>query len=118
MSPPKSTEPEFTIHNAPPQPIKDGDDLDKIMQEVGTQLKKDDRHAPKRGLFSKNKTASHHKPTPAPLPEHASAAGQAPHPAAAAPPKPHAQNSTPVLVITVTIIVTGILIAAAISASK
>jgi hypothetical protein len=117
MSPPKSTEPEFTIHNAPPQPIKDGDDLDQIMHEVGTQLKKDDRKPPKRHLFSRKTQASHGKPVPAP-PAANPTVGHAPVPAAQAPPKPKTKSSAPVLVITVTIIVTGILIAAAVSASK
>ena len=117
MSPPKSTEPQFTIHDAPPEPIKDGDDMDQLMHEVGKELKKDDHKPTKHHFFSRKKPAGQHKPVPAQPPAHPAAASHPP-PAAQAQPKPKTNSSAPVLVITLTVIVTGILIAAAVAASK
>jgi hypothetical protein len=117
MSPPKSTEPQFTIHDAPPEPIKDGDDIDQIMHEVGKELKKDDHKPARHNFFSKKQPVDQHKPVPAQLPPHPAAANHAP-PAAPAQPKPKTKSSAPVLVITLTVVVTGILIAAAVAAYK
>jgi hypothetical protein len=125
MKPTSSSEPQFTIHDAPPQPIKDGDDMDQLMHEVGKELKKDDQRPPKHHLFSRKKPADKHKPVPAQPAAHPAAAGHPPQPTAKPQPNTHStpiakqpKSPTPVLVITVTIIVTGILIAAAIAASK
>lgn len=104
------------IHQAAaaPTPIKEGEDIDHIIQDVSHQLKKDDEKPPKRHFFSKPP-----KPVvqtqPAPQPAQGPAATV---PLAAQPPKSKAQHSAPIAIIITTVIVTGILIAAAVSASK
>ena len=123
--------PVHTESSVQPTPIKDGENMDELMEQVGSELKKDDHKSPKRHWFSKKKRKDanfqaspvqrhHNMAPPAPRPQ--------PHPAAPRPvqarpsakpqPKTPSKNSAPVMVITITIIVTGILIAAAISAYK
>lgn len=92
------------------------DDMDKIMQDVGKQMKKADKKPAKRHLFSKKPKAQ----TPAAPKLAAARPVPAAHPAAkaaAAKPKP-ANKPKPVLAIVLTILVTAALIAAAISAYK
>ena len=113
--------------------INEGADLDKIMQDVGKELKKEDKKPHKAGFLRfkrKPKTETHTQqapslvrsapmsvPTASPKPTSQPAA-KAPLPKAAAKPKPQRSSSAPVLVITLTIIVTGALIAAAFYAYK
>ena len=111
----------------PPSALTADDDLDKIMQDVGHQLKKEDEMSSKKrrsffGRKSKNQTEAklHAQPLP-PITDQLQQSGpqaraQLPQPAVQ--PKPPKTSSAPVLVITLTIIVTGILIIAAIYAYK
>jgi hypothetical protein len=112
-----------------PTPIKDGDDMDEIMEQVGSELKKDDHRPPKHHWCSKKKRKEvnfqaapvqrhHDLAAPVPQPQPPSPAPHPIQPAAKPRPAPRDKSSAPVLVITLTIIVTGILIAAAISAYK
>jgi len=116
---------------AQPTHIKDGDDMDEIMQQVGSELKKDDHKPSKRHWFSKKPhkdvnfqaaPVQRHHDLNAPTPTHqlhtASSHPAQPKPSAKTQPLPKAKSSAPVLVITITVIVTGILIAAAISAYR
>ncbi len=115
-----------------PPPVKEDDELDRIMRDVGQQLKKEDvKPAEKRfGLFKrrgakpKAEAKLHAQPlTPQPItkqditpaqptaspPAPTAAKATPPHPAVAKPPK----SSAPVLAITLAIIVTAVLIGAA-----
>ncbi len=102
------------MHQAAPTPIKEGEDIDNIIQDVSHQLKKDDVKPPKRHMFSK-KPKPEVKPPPVQPPHPVPAAGPIPPPR---PLQPKAKHPVPVGLIVVTIIITGILIAAAVAASK
>ena len=115
------------MHKAAPAPAQasEDDELDKIMQDVGTELKKDDHQPAKHHFFSKTPKPTVNAPVHPPAAHHS--APQAPaHPPTAqqpkAPAKPapkiKAKSSAPVFVIVVTVLVTGVLIAAAVSAYK
>lgn len=138
------------IHNQVGMPDShqhDDADLDKIMQDVGHELKKDDKKPAKRNLFGRNKKAKaeakfsaqpqpvmevHTQPLQQPAPAPPVPASQthsvpqtqpikAPHGVQknVVKAKPPKQSSKkPVLAILVTVAVTGGLIAAAISAYK
>ena len=68
MNPTKQSEPDGTplkadiVNDIPmhavggPAPIKDGEHLDKLMQDVGHELKKDDEKPTKHHLFSRKKS--------------------------------------------------------------
>jgi hypothetical protein len=111
-----------------PTPIKDGDDMDEIMKQVGSELKKDDHKPPKKHWFSKKKRKEvnfqaapvqrHDLSAPVPQPQPRPPALRPIQPAAKPRAAPRDKSSAPITVITVTVIVTGILIAAAVSASK
>jgi hypothetical protein len=115
-APPGSLTPDLVsnikVHNQGSQPAASGEDgdMDKIMQDVGKQMKKADNQPVKRHFFSK-KTKPKKTPSAHQLP--------AAHTAAkAAPAKPPPKKSAPVVVITLTILVTAALIAVAVSAYK
>jgi hypothetical protein len=110
-----------------PEPAAADEDLDKIMQDVGQQLKNEDKQPSKKrrsffGRKPKNQPEAklHAQPLPLavaqPLP--ATPQARAPLPQPAIQPTPPKTNSVPVLVITLTAIVTGILIIAAIYTYK
>lgn len=123
------------IHQSaqPAAPIKEDEDIDKLMQDVGRQLKADDKKPTKHHLFSKKKTKvpnfqaapiSRHQPQSGAVQSH-----QPPHPQAQqsstnhpASPKlqaqPKAKSNAPVMVIITTLIVTSMLVAAALAAAK
>jgi len=131
------------VHNQATQaaPATEDDELDKIMQDVGREMSKDDKKPPKHGLlhFGHNSKA-----TPKPLAPIATAVQPAPAepmatpqtvslpspqpPIAAVQPQTQAapvatakakkQSSTPVFAIFVAILVTGFLVAAAIAAYR
>jgi hypothetical protein len=109
-----------------PVPIKDADNIDGIMKDVTHQLKKEEVKPQKHHWFSHDSNT----------PKHVSAA-PAPHPVVPAPPSPTAgpvprqpapaatkpgplapKRSAPVMVVIYTVIITGFLIAAALSAYK
>lgn len=115
-------------------PVKEDDELDRIMHDVGQQLKREEMKPAKkqfslfkrRGSKVKTEAKLHAQPlTPRPLngqavtPPRPTVAARPPETAAkAAPPKPAPgkpakTSSAPVLVITLTVIVTAVLIAAA-----
>lgn len=104
------------------------DELDKIMQDVGQQLKNEDQRPSKKhrsffGRHPKNRPEAklHAQPLPPVTAQPPPAASQNRPPlpkSAAAQPQPSTTSSAPILVITLTIIVTGILIVAAIYAYK
>jgi hypothetical protein len=111
----------------PPKPAAADDDLDKIMQDVGQQLKNEDKQPSKKrrsffGRKPKNQPEAklHAQPLPPAVAQPLPAAPQAraPLPQPAIQPTPPKTSSAPVLVITLTIIVTSILIIAAIYAYK
>lgn len=112
-------------HPMAQQPLNEDDELDKIMQDVGQQLRQAERHTPKKHMFSLGRSkpkplpASSAKPvltsSPDPAPQAQPPAGQV----AAAISKPALvatgrSSSAPVLVIMFTIAVTAVLAAAAI----
>ncbi|MBX4190742.1 hypothetical protein KW794_01505 [Candidatus Saccharibacteria bacterium] len=124
---------------AQPVPVAEDHELDKIMHDVGQQMKKEPQK-PKRHGFS----LFHHEPKPlvkapaqparqpVPVPEPSmpvsSAASGAPAPLpqasahpqvqTAAAPKPKTQRSMPIFVIFVTLCVTSFLVVAAIAAYR
>lgn len=120
-----------------PPPVKEDDELDKIMRDVGRQLKEEDIKPAKQrfGLFKrdgkrpKTEAKLHAQPLapkpltrqdvmppkPAASPQPLPAVKGAPPPAAA---KPTKTSSAPVLAVTLTIIVTAVLIGAAYYAYK
>jgi hypothetical protein len=112
---------------AGPVPIKEADNIDGIMKDVTHQLKKEEVKPEKHHWFSHDSkapkpasAAAHHAAAPAPPPP-APTAGPVPRQAAppAAKPGPAVpKRSAPVMVVIYTIIITGFLIAAAISAYK
>ena len=113
--------------------FNDEAELDKIMQDVGHELKKEDKKPRQKGRFgfkSKAKTepnlaqpptlnrfqtASAPAPVPKTEPQPTAKASAAP---AATKPKPAKTNSAPVLVITFAVIITAALIAAAVYTYK
>lgn len=123
----------------PGAPASEDDELDKIMQDVGKELKKDDQAKAKNhfSLFHKQKAApapiaarppaappavpaqpvaAHPAPAqaviaPQPVSQPATAAQPRPAPAAA---KPKKEPSVPLMPITAAVIVTGLLMAAAV----
>jgi hypothetical protein len=106
-------------------PANEDGDMDKILQDVNNDLKKDDHKPAKRHLFSKKHPAPAAQPQPAPSPGPAQPAvtSQLPQPAAhtaapAAKPKAAPKEHGPMMVTVMTIIVTGVLIAAAIYSYK
>jgi hypothetical protein len=102
-------------------PVKEDDDLDRIMQDVGHQLKTEDIKPPKHHLFSKKQPAnSAHLSAQPVIHEHQAPTAQTPHnqPAQKPPPKSKSTSSAPVFIIVVTIAVTTVLIAAAMAAYK
>jgi hypothetical protein len=126
------------LHN--PQkaaPVNEDAELDKIMQDVGHELKKED-HQKKTGHFSifsrKKKAVATVKPTlSAAVPSQAVATPQyvaapaaavpaqpAPASAAQAKPVPKAKHTStaPVMTVIVTVVVTGLLMAAAVYSYK
>jgi hypothetical protein len=101
---------------APLTPIHEDQDLDKIMRDVGQDLKQNEKSHHKKRFFEFKRQPKAVKPAPRPTP-----APSRPAPVqakAAAQPKPARQSSAPVFTITLTIIVTGVLIAAAYYAYK
>ncbi len=139
------------VHQAggvPAQTVGEDAESDKIMRDVGHELKKDDLKKPKKHHlpwnhqskkdpnFSARPIAMNQPQMPAPAHNQAPAPVQTPAPATpqaqnnnrikpqaqlqpkAAAPKPEKSRSMPVLAISMTIFVTGILIAAAIYAYK
>jgi hypothetical protein len=126
------------LHQAAPAAGHEDHELDKIMRDVGHQLNKEDhKPAKKHHLFGKHQPKSEPKLVAQPVDRHqvvnmdvlpaTTQSHQAPKPAANAPQQPSAakphpapkdKRSAPVMVILLTIIVTGILIAAAVSAYK
>jgi hypothetical protein len=102
--------------DSPLTPVSEADDLDKIMRDVSHDLKQGAKKPPKKGFFDFKrqpkapKTAAPAARPAAPLPPS--------QPKAALQPKPARQSSAPVLAITMTVIVTGVLIAAAYYAYK
>jgi hypothetical protein len=120
------------MHHAAPEAAKDDDDLDKIMQDVGHQLNTENhKPAKRRHLFGGSHPKSEAKLVAQPVPRgqfsepvhsaphqmHQPAASPA-HPTPKVKPVPKAKSSAPVMVIVLTLVVTGILIAAAVSAYK
>lgn len=121
--------------NIPP-PENGEDELDKIMQDVGKELKKDDKKPAKKHLLSfarksnKHSQAKFHaqpvprvkpgaQPTPVPIPQqHALNRPQPKPPAPVAAPQPHRGNYSPILVALLTVVVTCSLIALAIFTYK
>lgn len=109
--------------NSPPAA---DDELDKIMQDVGQQLKNEDRQPSKKHRFfgrrpkSRPEPKLQAQPLPPAIAQKPPSASPASPPQAkpAAQPKPAATSSVPVLAITLTIIVTGVLIIAAVYAYK
>jgi len=101
--------------SSPLNPIPEDDELDKIMQDVGKDLKKVSQNAHKKHFFEFKHHPAPAKPAAKP-PVQAQPA-KAPQPKAAQQ-KLQRQCTIPVFTITVTIIVTGFLIAAAYSAYK
>ena len=128
------------VHNPADQttPLGEDDELDKIMQDVGREMNKEENKSRKhRFLHFGHKTKTVPKPAvpvsatvqsaPAPMPQPQPVAQ--PQAAAAVPPlqpqalqaaatKPKEQSSAPVFAIFVAILVTGFLIAAAIAAYR
>lgn len=105
----------------PNAPVNEDEDLDKLMHDVSKDLKQDHKKPPKKSFFEFKKHPKVAQPVPPPkkMPAAAKSPISAqPKPAAAATPKPPRQSTAPVLTITVTIIITGVLIAAAIYAYK
>lgn len=122
-----------------PAPISEDTELDKIMHDVGREMKKEDKKPPKHGLLSflhhepkplvkvNNQAASPApavpQPTPLPIPAAATAAPAAAvqpavTPVAAVQAKPAADRHIPFFVIFVALCITGFLIAAAIAAYR
>ncbi|HET7528735.1 MAG TPA: hypothetical protein VFJ84_00705 [Candidatus Saccharimonadales bacterium] len=109
----------------PAQPVNEEDELDKIMQDVGRQLKQAERHTPKKRLFS-----FRHKAKPIPPQPHA--ALPVPAPIADVKPAPVHKPDTPksvpaaavkpgrppMMIMILTLAVTTALIAAAIYAYR
>ena len=102
--------------SAPINPIADDDDLDKIMQDVGKDLSKVGDSPHKKRFFEFKRRPKTPKPAPRPKAVRPQPAKPAAKPAPL--PMPAKQGSVPALAITVAIIVTGVLIAAAYSAYK
>jgi hypothetical protein len=118
-----------------PHPVNEDDELDRIMHDVGQELKKSDTKPQKHGLLDfihkpkplvktptpRAKQQAAAAPIPAPMPvQNLPAAG----PAAAVTQgqaqatKPKTKRSVPVFVIFITLCITGFLIVAAIAAYK
>lgn len=98
---------------APAQPTEE----DKIMRAVGDQLVKEDQSKPENHFFSK--PAEQPKPSQPPAQaaqSPASAQKPAAKPAATQPSKP--KSSIPIMAITITVLITGVLIFLAYSALK
>ncbi|MGH7156822.1 MAG: hypothetical protein ACREGG_01795 [Candidatus Saccharimonadales bacterium] len=115
--------------------FNDEAELDKLMQDVGKQLKKEDKKPPKKGFLGFGHKKPEAEPRLAqppslvrsqPMPAPSSQPKPSPQPAAQAPLPPTAANkakpvkssSAPVFVIVLAIVVTGTLIAAAVYAYK
>jgi len=101
------------MHSAggPPAPAKEDENLDKIMQDVGHELKKDDVKPAKHHFFSKKDTAEaqvHQAPPTNGLQQQTAQNHQ---PITKPQTKPKPEHNAPVAVIIVTVIVTAILIA-------
>jgi hypothetical protein len=110
-----------------PVPIKDADNIDGIMKDVTHQLKKEDVRPPKHHWFSHDSNtpkhvsaapAPHHPVAPAPPSPTAGPVPRQPAPAATKPGPLAPKRSAPVMVVIYTVIITGFLIAAALSAYK
>jgi hypothetical protein len=116
---------------APVAATNEDDELETIMKDIGHELKQADRKATEKhiSLFGRK----HHAPAPKPAQPPTSAAtvavpapqppppAQSVRPATATPtpvPKPTKSHSAPIGVISITILVTGVLIAAAIYTYK
>jgi hypothetical protein len=107
------------------KPADEDDELDRIMRDVGKDIKevvkKPDKH---HGFFKHNKSAKREPKLVAQPIKHEAPAAPAPKPIATASqkpavlPKPLKTSSPPVLAITVAILATGALIAAAYYAYK
>ncbi|MBX4201793.1 hypothetical protein KW803_02780 [Candidatus Saccharibacteria bacterium] len=105
---------------AAPAPVHDNDNLDKIMQDVGHELKKEDKKPSGHHFFSKKPKTEvilHAQPVQREAQTNAPPQAAPAHQLPAAKPqaKPKSENKAPVLIIVVTLLVTVILIALAVS---
>ena len=104
------------LHHAAPAPVKDEDDLDRIIHDISHDLKKVGHPAKKKHWFTKKSPVSKTAPHPAPAAQHQSHPTQLPPKVQPAPASK--KSPTPVLIVVATIIVTGLLIAAAFASYK
>jgi hypothetical protein len=104
------------VQASPLKPVSEDEDLDKIMQDVGKDLKQVDKNHHKKKFFDFKRQPKPAKPPTKPAAVPARPATAQPKPQVSG--KPPKQSSAPVLAITVAVLVTFALVAAAYSAYK